>query len=80
MKIFEMKKFIVLILLIIVSFSCSTNKNCGDIVTKFIQDGKYYFALTAFGGDDNSGDIYGDVEVSKEIYDSFAIGDQYCIE
>ena len=69
-----------LLVFIFFTFSCSTKKNCGDIVQKFTLDGKHYFALSAFGGDENSGDIYGDVEVSKEIFESFNIGEQYCIK
>ena len=50
----------------------------GTIAKEFIVDGIYYFALTAFGRDD-IWDIYGDVEVSNEVYNSFNIGEQYCI-
>lgn len=71
-----MKIFLILFILFI--FSCTSKKDCGDIAQKFIVDGIYYFALTAFGGDD-LGDVYGDVEVSKEVYNSFNIGEQYCI-
>ena len=45
-----MKKFLILFILFI--FSCTSKKDCGDIAQKFIVDGIYYFALTAFGGDD----------------------------
>ena len=72
-----MKNFLLLFILFV--FSCTIKKDCGDVAQKFILDGNYYFALAAFGGDDQSGDIYGDVEVSKEVYDSFNIGEQYCI-
>ena len=71
-----MKTFLIFFILFI--FFCASQKDCGDIAQKFIVDGIYYFALTAFGGDD-LGDIYGDVEVSKEVYNSFNIGEQYCI-
>ena len=36
--------------------------------------------MKAFGGDKNSGDIYGDVEVTKEIYNSFNLGEDYCVD
>jgi hypothetical protein len=36
--------------------------------------------MKAFGGDENSGDIYGDVEVTKEIYNSFNLGEDYCVD
>ena len=75
-----MKNLIILLVFICFTFSCSTKKDCGDIVQKFTLDGKHYFALSAFGGDENSGDIYGDVEVSQEIFESFNIGEEYCIK
>ncbi len=71
-----MKELLIFFILFI--FSCTSKKDCGDIAQKFNVDGIYYFALTAFGAAD-IGDIYGDVEVSKEVYEAFNIGEQYCI-
>tara|TARA_B100000925_G_C21901719_1_gene427392 strand:- start:402 stop:641 length:240 start_codon:yes stop_codon:yes gene_type:complete len=71
---------------LIVFFSCSKNKKCGEIVQKYIQNDKYYFAMIAINSSNNSnnttggGDVFGDAEVSIEIYNSFEIGDEYCIE
>jgi hypothetical protein len=65
--------------------SCGDDRNCGEIVQKFAENGKYYFAMIAFGGsssnsDDPSGsDVFGDAEVTLEVYNSFNIGDEYCI-
>ena len=60
--------------------SCTSSKNCGEIFSKYTSNNKYFFAMKAFGGDENSGDIYGDVEVSKEIYNSFNLGEDYCVD
>ena len=64
--------------------SCGDDRNCGEIVQKFTQDGKYYFAMIAFGGssssdDPSGGNVYGDTEVTLEIYNSHNIGEEYCI-
>ena len=64
--------------------SCGDDRNCGEIVQKFTQDGKYYFAMIAFGGssssdDPSGGNVYGDTEVTLETYNSYNIGEEYCI-
>ena len=64
----------------LIFLSCSLlEKSCGEIVRKYIQDDNYFFAMKAFGGNNESDDVYGDVEITKEIYNSFEIGDQYCV-
>ena len=66
-------------------FSCGDDRNCGEIVQKFTENGKYYFAMIAFGGsssnsdDPSGGDVFGDAEVTLEVYNSFNIGDEYCV-
>ena len=77
-----MKKLLLLLLLISL-VSCLEKKSCGKIVQKYIDNGKYYFAMTAIGGGggvDGNGDVFGDAEVSKKIYESFNVDDDYCIE
>ena len=65
--------------------SCGDDRNCGEIVQKFTENGKYYFAMIAFGGsssnsdDPSGGDVFGDAEVTLEVFNSFNIGDEYCI-
>ena len=65
--------------------SCGDDRNCGEIVQKFTENGKYYFAMIAFGGsssnseDHSGGDVFGDAEVTLDVYNSFNIGDEYCI-
>ena len=73
--------FVILFFLFI---SCEDDRNCGEIVQKFTQDGKYYFAMIAFGGssssdDPSGGNVYGDTEVTLETYNSYNIGEEYCI-
>ena len=36
--------------------------------------------MKAFGGNSDADDVYGDVEITKEIYNSFEIGDEYCVD
>ena len=77
-----MKKLF-LLLMFISLVSCLEKKNCGKIVQKYTESGKYFFAMTAIGGGggvDGNGDVFGDAEVSKKIYESFNIDDEYCIE
>ena len=82
-----MKKLILLLLFIPLVFSCLEKKSCGKIVQKYTDNGKYYFAMRAIGkggasGDGNpiGSDVFGDAEVSKKIYESFNVDDDYCIE
>ena len=52
-------------------------------VLRVNSGGKYFFAMTAIGGGggvDGNGDVFGDAEVSKKNYESFNIGEEYCIE
>ena len=49
--------------------SCTNSKNCGEIFRKYTSNNKYFFAMKAFGGDENSGDIYGDVENFLDLFD-----------
>ena len=68
-----MKKLI-LLLLFIPLVSCQKIESCGIIVQKYTESGKYFFAMTAIGGGggiDGNGDVFGDAEVSKKIYDIF---------
>ena len=64
--------------------SCGDDRDCGEIVQKFTQDGKYYFAMIAFEGssssdDPSGGNVYGDTEVTLETYNNYDIGEEYCI-
>ena len=76
-------KILILLLLFIPIVSCQKIESCGIIVQKYTESGKYFFAMTAIGGGgwiDGNGDVFGDAEVSKKIYESFNIDDEYCIE
>ena len=59
-----MKKLLLIILFISI-ISCIEQKSCGEIVQKYIEGGKYFFAMTAIGGGggiDGNGDVFGDAE------------------
>ena len=70
-----MKKFLFISFLLILS--CNDN-DCGDIVDKYERDGKYFFTLTR-GNNNNYSQGGGQAEVSRETYESFNIGEEYCI-
>ena len=61
-------------------FSCVSN-DCGDIVDKYVNNGKYFFTLVSNSGNsDDNNEGGGQAEVSKETYDSFSVGQEYCID
>ena len=70
-----MKKFLFISLFLFLS--CKDN-DCGDIVDKYERDGKYFFTLIR-GISNNNSEGGGQAEVSRETYDSFNIGEEYCI-
>ena len=74
-----MKKIFILLLFTIAS--CSTY-NCGTIVDKYEMNGTYFFTLTSTGGSQNAENPGGggQVEVTRDAYNSFIIGEEYCNE
>ena len=71
-----MKKIFFISLFLILS--CNDN-DCGDIVDKYERDGKYFFTLIRGISNNNNSEGGGQAEVSKETYDTFDIGEEYCI-
>ena len=71
-----MKKFLFISFLLILS--CNDN-DCCDIVDKYERDGKYFFTLTRGNNNNNNSEGGGQAEVSRETYESFKIGEEYCI-
>ena len=71
-----MKKFLFISLFLFLS--CNDN-DCGDIVDKYERDGKYFFTLIRGISNNNNSEGGGRAEVSKQTYDSFNIGEEYCI-
>ena len=81
-----------LILFLIFPFtliSCTKDDKCGVIIDKVIIENRYYFIFDSdtfnqFGGTDVNETIYyvpdnrSSGEISKEIYNDFNIGDEYC--
>ena len=70
---------------VLVSEVCDSDSSndCGDIVDKYSTlTGKYYFTLVnRAGATTQSGSGGGgEAEVSKDVYDSFSIGDEYCLD
>jgi len=66
------------------TFSCSVSNRCGEIVSKVEEDDRYLFVLrfndnTNFSNDFN-GILESEVEVNLNIYQSFNVGDKYCVE
>ena len=64
--------------------SCSVSNRCGEIVSKVEEDDRYLFVLrfndnTNFSNDFN-GILESEVEVNLNIYQSFNVGDKYCVE
>lgn len=72
-----------LLFLFLIFMSCDSSNDCGDIVDKYSTlTGKYYFTLVnRAGATTQSGSGGGgEAEVSKDVYDSFSIGDEYCLD
>ena len=73
-----MKKIILITYLFFIS--CDTSNECGDIVDKYVRDGKYFFTLTRGNSNNNNSEGGGQAEVTKETYESFSVGQEYCLE
>ena len=81
------KKFLPLFIFsIFLFFGCSnTLEACGMIKSKYILNGKYFFALLVQENQDGGegyggGKVYMDAEVNKTTYDLKKTGDEYCVE
>ena len=66
------------------SLSCSVSNRCGEIVSKVEEDERYLFVLRFNDNTNLSNDFNGilesEVEVNLNIYQSFNVGDKYCVE
>ena len=74
-----MKKIFLILLFL---FASCDPYSCGTIVDKYEMNGVYFFTLTSTGGSqdaDNPGGG-GQAEVTRETYNSFVIGEEYCTE
>ena len=71
-----MKKFLFISLFLFLS--CNDN-DCGDIVDKYERDGKYFFTLIRGISNNNNSEGGGQAEVSRETYEYFNIGEEYCV-
>ena len=70
-------------------FGCNGSVNdCGEVHTKYIEDAEYFLVINLSNqrsydnGDNDSpgGEILADAKVSKTVYDSKRIGDEFCFE
>ena len=70
-------------------FGCSELVNdCGEVYTKYIKNAEYFLVINLSNqrpydnGDNDSpgGEILADAKVSKTVYDSKRIGDEFCFE
>ena len=66
------------------ALSCSVSNRCGEIVSKVEEDDRYLFVLKFNDNTNLSNDFNGilesEVEVNLNIYQSFNVGDKYCVE
>ena len=83
-----MNKFLILIFASFL-FGCNGSVNdCGEVHTKYIEDDEYFLVINLSNqrhydnGDNDSpgGEILADAKVSKTVYDSKRIGDDFCFE
>ena len=79
-----------LLLMMLIFFNCQNeDERCGQIIQKVTQNAIYFFVLQT----DENISTYGDPNlpsipddgvrqgsVSKEVYESFEVGDEYCAE
>ena len=63
-------------------YACGGSEySCGKIDRKFEKNGEYFFALIFSDASNNEeGRVYGDVSVSKTVYQLKNIGEEYCVE
>lgn len=83
-----MNKFLIL-MFVFSQFGCSELVNdCGEVHTKYIKNAEYFLVINLSNqrpydnGDNDSpgGEILADAKVSKTVYDSKKIGDDFCFE
>ena len=74
-----MKKIFLIILFV---FASCDPYSCGTIVDKYEMNGVYFFTLTSTAGTNNAENPGGggQVEVTRDTYNSFVIGEEYCNE
>ena len=49
---------------------------------RYVTDGKYFFTLVSSSGSpsNENSEGGGQAEVTREVYESFGVGDEYCIK
>tara|TARA_B100000614_G_C14559289_1_gene496619 strand:+ start:2934 stop:3203 length:270 start_codon:yes stop_codon:yes gene_type:complete len=81
---FQMTKYLI-IFSFILFFNCKKNGDCIEIEEKKEVNGEYYFyfsgTISGVGGTNEDGfleDRWASGKVSKSVYESHNIGDEYC--
>jgi hypothetical protein len=79
-----MKKLLLLLVLLLL-FSCKSDDKCGEILDKISTSGQYIFVICFDGCDritsnDFQGSKRSDVQVDAATFEEFNEGDNYCVE
>jgi len=81
-----MNKFLILIFAVYLLGCGGSLNDCGEIYTKYIKGAEYFLVVNLSNQRPNNnedspgGEILADAKVSKSVYDSKNIGDDYCFE
>ena len=66
-------------------FGCNRDDNCGEVIDKVINNGRFLLVIRFDDGastseNEFSGELVDDIEVDKQTFSSFDEGDNYCIK
>mgnify|MGYP006249277911 CR=1 FL=1 len=82
-----MKRILIILFIVFSIQSCKSDDKCGEIINKVIVENNYKFILCFSNCSRNTGSnsnpsvpVEGEVPVTKNIYNEFEIGEDYCAE
>lgn len=66
-------------------FGCNRDDNCGEVIDKVINNGRFLLVIRFDDGastseNEFSGELVDDIEVDEQTFSSFEEGDNYCVE
>ena len=66
-------------------FGCNSDDNCGEVIDKVINNGRFLIVIRFDDGastseNEFSGELVDDIEVDEQTFSSFEEGDNYCVE
>lgn len=66
-------------------FGCNSDDNCGEVIDKVINNGRFLLVIRFDDGastseNEFSGELVDDIEVDEQTFSSFEEGDNYCVE